>query len=97
MERPLWDRSLTLKRLYISTDKQEYVFNWGSQLDRRNVRLNAIGSVDNVTGYAFAMHLNYDPSLDAEEVEEEAKTSGITTSLLRFGGMPDSGCKRITC
>lgn len=76
MERPLWDRSLTLKRLYISTDKQEYVFNWGSQLDRRNVRLNAIGSVDNVTGYAFAMHLNYDPSLDAEEVEEEAKNLG---------------------
>lgn len=76
MERPLWNRTLPLKRLYISSDKQEYVFNWGSQMDRRNVRLNAMGSVDNVSGYALAMHLNFDPALDAEETEEQAKALG---------------------
>lgn len=76
MERPLWERTLPVKRLYISSDKQEYVFNWGSQMDRRNVRLNAMGSVDNVSGYALAMHLNFDPSLDAEEIEALAKAQG---------------------
>lgn len=76
MERPLWERTLPIKRLYISADKQEYVFNWGSQMDRRNVRLSAMGSVDNVSGYALAMHLNFDPTLDAEEIEALAKAQG---------------------
>lgn len=76
MEEPLWNRTIPLRRLYISSDRQDYVFNWGSQMDRRNVHLNAMSSVDNISGYALAMHLNFDPSLDAEETEELAKALG---------------------
>lgn len=64
------------ERLYISTDKQDYIFNWGTQLDRRNIMLTAIGSVDNASGYVLAMHLNFDPVLDAEVIEAAAKASG---------------------
>lgn len=63
-------------RLYLATDRQDYVVNWNRHEDRRNVVLHAVGTADNDTGYVFGMHLNYDPTLDAEEVEHQAVAAG---------------------
>jgi len=61
-----------LDRVYVSTDRQEYVVNWSRRNDRRNVKLTAIGSADNQSGYVFGMHLNYDASVDHELIETES-------------------------
>lgn len=66
----------SIRRLYLCVDRQDYVFNWGTQLDRRNVVLRAVGSADNDTGYVFGTHLDYDSRLDAEHVEREALAIG---------------------
>ncbi|GAV21075.1 hypothetical protein MMIC_P2054 [Mariprofundus micogutta] len=61
-----------LDRVYVSVDRQEYVVNWSRRDDKRNVKLTAIGSADNQTGYVFGMHLNYDSSADHELIETES-------------------------
>ena len=61
-----------IKRVYVSVDRQEYVVNWSRRDDKRNVKLTAIGSADNQTGYVFGMHLNYDPHVDAAKIEHNA-------------------------
>lgn len=75
MERKL-EGGKQLRRLYLSSDRQDYVFNWGSQLDRRNVTLRAIGTADNVSGYVFGMHLDFDPDAKPEIVEKLARAAG---------------------
>lgn len=65
-------RDLVLPRVYLAVDRQEYVFNWGSSLDRRNVVLRAIASSDNATGYVFGVHLDFDSSMEPELVERQA-------------------------
>lgn len=62
--------------LYLGVDRQDYMVNWTRNADRRNVRLHAVGSADNTTGYVFGMHLNYDASLDSEEIEKDALAAG---------------------
>lgn len=59
-------------RVYLSVDRQEYVVNWSQRKDKRNVRLLAVGSADNDTGYVFGMHLNYAPELDSEAINLDA-------------------------
>lgn len=59
-------------KLYLSSDRQEYVINWTAQEDKRNVTLRAIGTADNVTSYVFGMHLDFDPNLDARLIEADA-------------------------
>jgi transposase-like protein len=68
--------SMARPRLYLATDRQDYVVNWNRHEDRRNVVLHAVGTADNDTGYIFGMHLNYAPTLDAEEVEQLAVAAG---------------------
>lgn len=63
-------------RLYLSTDRQDYVVNWTQHEDRRNVMLHAVGTADLDTRYVFGMHLNYDPSLNADEIETDAQSVG---------------------
>ncbi len=58
-----------LESLRIAVDRQDYVFNWGSQFDRRNTQLSAIASADNLSGYVFGMHLDFDPTVDVYEAE----------------------------
>ncbi len=65
-----------VRRLYVSVDRQDYVVNWTRREDKRNVTLSAIGSADNETGYVFQMNLNYDPSLDAHQIETDADSIG---------------------
>lgn len=74
-ERRLLD-GMSIRRLHLASDRQEYIVNWSRENDRRNVVLSAVGTADNATGYVFAVHLNYDPTLDADTVEKEAVAAG---------------------
>lgn len=67
---------LSIPRLYIGVDRQDYMVNWTRREDKRNIRLTAVGSADNVTGYVFGMHLNFDPDLKASRIETESKACG---------------------
>ena len=67
---------MAIPRLYLAVDRQDYVVNWTQHQDRRNVILHAVGTADNTSRYVFGMHLNYDPKLDAEEIEAQAVSVG---------------------
>ncbi len=67
---------LSIPRLYIGVDRQDYAVNWTRREDKRNVQLTAVGSADNATGYVFGMHLNFDPSLAASQIETESQACG---------------------
>lgn len=73
-----------LARLYLATDRQDYVVNWTQQQDRRNIVLHAVGTADNATGYVFGLHLNYDPALDTDAIEQAAVAAGDYQSKLPF-------------
>lgn len=78
---------MAIPRLYLSTDRQDYVVNWTRHSDRRNVMLHAVGTADLDTRYVFGMHLNYDPGLDSEQVEADALARGeyaIRTPFRRY-------------
>lgn len=75
---------MALPRLYLATDRQDYAVNWARQQDRRNVVLHAVGTADNVTGYVFGLHLNYDPALDAVAVERAALAAGDAQAKVPF-------------
>jgi hypothetical protein len=64
--------SMEIPRLNIAVDRQEYVINWSTNKDRRNVTLNAIASSDLNSSYVFGMHLNFDPELDRALIEADA-------------------------
>ena len=69
-------QNLYTPRLYISVDRQEYVVNWSADSDRRNIRIRAVGSADNASGYVFGMHTNFDKNMEPVEVEEDAAKIG---------------------
>lgn len=71
-ERRLLDGSLAIRRLYLAVDRQDYVINWSRQADRRNVTLHALASADLATRYVFGIHLDFDPTLNANAIEEDA-------------------------
>jgi hypothetical protein len=52
------------------------MINWSDANDRRNIIFRAIGSADNTTGYVLGLHLNFDPSLDPDDIEKDAIASG---------------------
>lgn len=67
---------MPLPKLYLATDRQTLAVNWSQRKDRRNILLQAIATADLKTGYVFGMDLNFDPSLNLEEVEAEAVALG---------------------
>jgi transposase-like protein len=67
---------MPIKRLWLSTDRQDYVLNWSNRRDRRNAQLTAVGTADNVTGYVFGQHLNYDPDAVPGVFEALADAAG---------------------
>lgn len=75
---------MEIPELQVSVDRQEYVVNWKNQFDKRNTRLMAVGSADNLTGYVFGMHLNFDSSLDPAEIEADAVELGDYTAPKAF-------------
>lgn len=74
-ERPLISGH-KLPPLLLSTDRQDYLINWGTSVDRRNVRVHGVGTADNRSSYVLGMHLDYDSSLDPGDVEMLALECG---------------------
>lgn len=74
----------TADRMYIAVDRQDYVVNWSSQADRRNVTLHAVGSSDQRSGYVFGMHLDFDRSVDACAVEADHSAAPESHLALAF-------------
>jgi len=72
-EAKLASGEVSLKRAYLSVDRQEYTFNWGTQHDRRNVVLRSIATAENDTGYVFGMNLDFDSTLDPGDIELQAR------------------------
>jgi hypothetical protein len=68
--------SMSFARLYIGVDQQDYMMNWSDAKDRRNIIFRAVGGADNTTGYVLGLHLNFDPSLDPDDIERDAIASG---------------------
>lgn len=75
---------MPIRRLYLSTDRQDYVVNWTQHEDRRNVMLHAVGTADLDSRYVFGMHLNYDSMLNAGEIEADARTIGDYSAKASF-------------
>ena len=67
---------LSLKRLYLSVDRQEYSVNWKQANDKRNIIIQALGCADNRSSYVFGMQVNYDASLDPKAINREAFNCG---------------------
>jgi hypothetical protein len=67
---------LSIPRLYLGVDRQDYAVNWTRRDDRRSTVISAMSSVDNATAYCFGLHLNFDPDLDPSEVEDSAAKAG---------------------
>src|SRR3546814_6613555 len=65
-------QNLPLRRLFISTDRQDYQVNWTDRKNNGNVQLTAVVSAENRTGYVFPMSLNYDPDVDVAAASEAA-------------------------
>jgi hypothetical protein len=74
-ERTLVERSDLGKR-YLSTDRQKLIVNWSSRNERKNTLILSIATADQVTGYVYGVHLNFDSALTSEDVEQD---------LVRFG------------
>lgn len=63
---------MEIKRLNIGVDQQEYAINWTRRKDKKNVILSAVASADNITGYVFGMHTNFDPDVNATLIAQES-------------------------
>jgi len=71
-ERKLLEKSrLGFRRLYLSTDAQVYSVNWRIHDRAQAVKLTAVGTADNWSGFVFAMNLNFDPDKNKHEIEKE--------------------------
>jgi hypothetical protein len=64
------------KRLHLSVDRQDHFANWLDRGIKKNIVFQAIGTADNITGYVFASHMNYDPALTHGIVEKDARDCG---------------------
>ncbi|GAA6186003.1 hypothetical protein NBRC116595_32530 [Aliiglaciecola sp. NS0011-25] len=62
-------RGVGLSKVGICTDRQVHISNWSDRTDKRNVEIWATGSADNITGYVFGVHFNYDPHIDRRSAE----------------------------
>jgi transposase-like protein len=69
-ERTLVERADLGKR-YLSTDRQKLIVNWSSRNERKNTLILSIASADQVTGYVYGVHLNFDSALSSKEVERD--------------------------
>jgi transposase-like protein len=69
-ERTLVERPDLGKR-YLSTDRQKLIVNWSSRNERKNTLILSIATADQVTGYVYGVHLNFDSALMREDIEKD--------------------------
>lgn len=85
-ERTLLERTDLGKR-YLTIDRQKLLVNWSSKQDRRNTLLLYLATADLATGYVLAGNLNYDGSIDADDVERDSVKFGdphLPTAFRRY-------------
>lgn len=75
-ERRLLSGELKLDKLYLSVDRQDHMVNWTNRKDKRQTQFHAVGTADNDSSYVFAIHLNYDPDLNPDDIEVAALENG---------------------
>lgn len=75
-ERRLLTGEVKLEKLYLSVDRQDHLVNWANRKDKRQTQFQAVGTADNDSGYVFGIHLNYDPMLKHDAIEEAANLCG---------------------
>ena len=63
--------SLTYDRLYLSTDRQDYIVNWGDRKQRKTIQLTSIGTADRYSGYVFGLTPNFDAAVNPEQLERD--------------------------
>ena len=63
-------------RLYLSTDRQDYMVNWGDRKARKTVQLTAVATADLKSGYLFGLTPNFDASMTQDELEREVFRRG---------------------
>jgi transposase-like protein len=68
--------NISFERLYLCTDRQDYIVNWGDRKARRTVQLTSVGTADLLSGYVFAMTPNFDADLDPDSIEAAAAAIG---------------------
>ena len=69
-ERTLMDRE-DLGTRYLSVDRQKLMVNWHSKKVRKNTLLSSIATADQATGYVFGVNVNFDQTLDPDEIEKD--------------------------
>jgi transposase-like protein len=62
--------SLHIPRLYLSTDRQDYLVNWGDRSARKTIQLTAVATADLASGYVFGLVPNFDPAVLPEYLEK---------------------------
>ena len=63
-------------RLYLCTDRQDYMVNWGDRRARKTVQLTAIATADLHSGYLVAMSPNFDRSMKPDDLEKAVQAAG---------------------
>jgi hypothetical protein len=71
---------MDIRRLYLSTDRQDYMVNWGSRKARKTIQLTSIGTADLLSGYVFGLTPNFDPAIDPEAMEADWAACGDATA-----------------
>jgi len=61
--------AMTFERLYLCTDRQDYLVNWPDKAIRKTIQLTAIATTDLESGYIFGLTPNYDPSITQSDLE----------------------------
>ena len=61
--------TMAFDRLYLSTDRQDYLVNWPDKAVRKTIQLTAIATADLNSGYVFGLTPNYDPSITQSDLE----------------------------
>lgn len=69
-------RDLPIAQWSLGTDRQDYLVNWGSHLDRRSFVLRGVITADNRSGYVLGVHTNFDAALDPMATERQARACG---------------------
>ena len=73
--------TMDLGRRYLSTDRQDYIVNWGNRTNRKTIQLTAVATADRESGYLFAFSPNFDASLDQDQAEAAWLTAGDGATL----------------
>ncbi len=68
-------RGMEFRTLHLNTDRQDYIVNWRTRRARRTVQLTGIATADRYSRYVFGMDINFDPTLDADLINERAEKS----------------------